>query len=227
MNLLLLGCGKTGSLVRDCAIERKHQVRTLGTAENRDGSGLTTHSLADVDVVIDFTTPSAVLKNIEACVAARKNIVVGTTGWYSELERVRGIVEQSGIGFVYGANFSFGVNLFFEIAELAAEALKHGYGGSIEEIHHVHKKDAPSGTAIKVQQLLEQRGGKKLGIASIRKDDVPGTHTISLDSEFDSLTLTHDSKSRRGFAQGAIKAAEWLSGKSGFYDFREIFHEVR
>lgn len=226
MNILLLGCGKTGSLVRDYALERKHHVRVLDEAENLDGTGLTPETLRHVDVAIDFTTPKAVIKNIEGCARAGKNMVVGTTGWYGEIERVRALVQQSGIGFVYGANFSFGVNLFFEIAKVAAEALKHGYGGSIEELHHIHKKDAPSGTAAKLQQVLEQTGGKKLGIASIREGDAPGTHTIVLDSEFDYLTLTHTAKSRRGFAEGAVKAAEWLQGKTGFYDFREIFHEV-
>lgn len=226
MNLLLLGRGKTGSLVLEYAVERKHRVQTLGAGQNRDAAALTPNSLKAIDVVIDFTTPVAVLKNIEACARAGRNIVVGTTGWYGELERIRELVKQSGIGFVYGANFSFGVNLFFEIAKVAAEALRHGFGGSIEELHHVHKKDAPSGTAVKLQDILEQSGGKKLGIASIRESDIPGTHTIELDSEFDSLTLTHAAKSRRGFAEGAVKAAEWLKGKSGFYDFRDIFHEV-
>ncbi len=226
MNILLLGCGKTGSLVRDYAIERHHRVRVLDEHENPNGGGITSEMAREFDVAIDFTTPSAVLHNIEACARVKKNIVVGTTGWYGEMERVQQLVNQSGIGFVWGANFSFGVNLFFEIAQLAAEALKHGYGGSLEELHHVHKKDAPSGTAVKIQQILEQAGGKKLSIASIREGDIPGTHTILLDSEFDSLTLTHAAKSRRGFAEGAVKAAEWLQGKTGFYDFRDIFHEV-
>lgn len=226
MNILVLGRGKTGSLVYDVALERKHQARMIGAADNLNGGALTKEALREVDVIIDFTVPAAVIPHIEACARARKSLVVGTTGWYAELPRVKTLVEQSDIGFVYGANFSFGVNLFFEIAKVAAEALKHGYGGSIEEIHHVHKKDAPSGTALKLQQVLEQMSAKKLGIASIREGDVPGTHTISLESEADCLTLTHEAKSRRGFAEGAVKAAEWLHGKRGFYDFRDIFHEV-
>ncbi len=226
MNLLVLGRGKTGSLVSDYALERHHQVRSLDETGNRNGVALTRENLSGVDVVIDFTTPNAVLKNIEACVRAGKNMVVGTTGWYGEVERIRALVQQNGTGFVYAANFSFGVNLFFEIAKLAADALKHGYSGSIEEIHHVHKKDAPSGTALKLQQILQQNGGKKLGIASIREGDASGTHTISLESDCDSLLLTHEARSRRGFAEGAVKAAEWLQGKTGFYEFREIFHEV-
>ena len=210
----------------DYAIERRHRVRMLGASENREAHGLTPELLSGVDVVIDFTTPEAVIANIEACARAKKNMVVGTTGWYKELDRVRALVAETGIGFVYAANFSFGVNLFFEIAALAGTTLKHGYGGSIEEVHHIHKKDAPSGTALKLQQILEHAGGKKLGIASIRESDVPGTHTISLDSPADSLTFTHEAHSRRGFAEGAVKAAEWLNGKAGFYDFRDIFHEV-
>ena len=226
MNLLILGRGKTGSLVSDYALERNHQVRSLDETENRNASALTKERLQDVDVVVDFTTPAAVIKNIDACIRAGKNMVVGTTGWYGELDRVRSLVHESGTGFVYGSNFSFGVNLFFDIARLAAEALQHGYGGSIEEIHHVHKKDAPSGTALKLRQILQQNGGKKLAIASIREGDAPGTHTISLESDFDTLTLTHEARSRRGFAEGAIKAAEWLKDRTGFYEFREIFHEV-
>ena len=226
MNLLLLGRGKTGSLIHEYALERHHEARCIGASENRHGEALRADALREIDVVIDFTTPGAVLPNIEACARAKKNLVVGTTGWYADLAKVRTLVQQSGIGFVYGANFSFGVNLFFEVAKLAAETLKHGYGGVIEEQHHVHKKDAPSGTAVKIQQVLEEAGGKKLGIASIREGDTPGTHTITLESEFDTLTLTHAAKSRRGFAEGAVKAAEWLQGKSGFYEFREIFHEV-
>jgi 4-hydroxy-tetrahydrodipicolinate reductase len=198
----------------------------LGARDNFDARGLTAEALNGVDVVIDFTTPEAVIKNIEACARAKKNMVVGTTGWYRDLERVRTLVNETGIGFVYAANFSFGVNLFFEIAGLVGMALKHGYGGSIEEVHHVSKKDAPSGTALKLQHILEEAGGKKLGIASIRESDVPGTHTISLESLADSLTLTHEAHSRRGFAEGAVKAAEWLNGKAGFYEFRDIFHEV-
>ena len=226
MNLLVLGRGKTGSLVCEVAMQRGHHVGVLGAAENAGGIALREDSLREVDVVIDFTTPAAVVANIEACARARKNMVVGTTGWYAELDHVREIVFQHDAGFVYGANFSYGVNLFFEIAQIAADALKHGFTGNIEEIHHTHKKDAPSGTAVKIQQVVEQAAGKKLEIASIREGDVPGTHTIKLESDVDTLTLTHAAKSRRGFAEGAVMAAEWLHGKTGFYDFREIFHEV-
>ncbi len=171
---------------------------------------------------IDFTTPHAVLANIEACLRARKAMVVGTTGWYGEMERVRAAVEQAGTGFVFGANFSYGVNLFFQIALAATPALAHGYQPHITETHHVHKKDAPSGTAAALRNLLAQSGAE-VEITSIREGDVPGTHTLELTSGSDRIVLTHEAKSRRAFAEGAVMAAEWIAGKRGFYDFKDIF----
>jgi 4-hydroxy-tetrahydrodipicolinate reductase len=167
-----------------------------------------------------------VLANIEACVRARKAIVVGTTGWYGELDRVRQAVEQAGTGFVFGANFSYGVNLFFQIAQAAAPALAHNYRGHITERHHVHKKDAPSGTAVALQRLLEQASGARVEITSEREGDVTGTHTLELTSSGDHIVLTHEAKSRRTFAEGAVLAAEWIAGKKGFYDFKDIFTQL-
>ncbi len=148
VNLLILGRGKTGSLVAEVARERGHDITLLCSAENPHASALTAEKLRDVDVVIDFTTPQAVLENIEACVGAGTNMVVGTTGWYGDLEKVRQLVEKSGSGFLYGANFSIGINLLFEAARTAAGILQHQYSGQIFERHHEHKKDAPSGTAV-------------------------------------------------------------------------------
>ena len=174
-------------------------------------------------MVIDFTTPDAVLTNIEACLRAKKAMVVGTTGWYGEMERVRSAVEKAGTGFVFGANFSYGVNLFFQIVQAAAPALAHGYSGHITERHHIHKKDAPSGTAVAIQRVLEQASGVRVDITSEREGDVTGTHTLELDSAGDRIVLTHEAKSRRTFAEGAVLAAEWIAGKTGFYDFKDIF----
>jgi 4-hydroxy-tetrahydrodipicolinate reductase len=159
-------------------------------------------------------------------VRARKAMVVGTTGWYNEMNRVRGSVEQSGTGFVWGANFSYGVNLFFQIVKTAAAALHHDYQGHITEIHHVHKKDAPSGTAAAMQRVLEQSTGVRVEIASEREGDVPGTHTLELNSDGDRIVLTHEAKSRRTFANGAVLAAEWIAGRTGFYDFKDIFGQI-
>ena len=226
LNLLVLGNGKTGSVVAEVARERGHQVQSIDADVNQDAAWLTPEHLRDVDVAIDFTAPDAVLANIEACVRARKAIVVGTTGWYGELDRVRQAVEQAGTGFVFGANFSYGVNLFFQIAQAAAPALAHNYRGHIAERHHVHKKDAPSGTAVALQRLLEQASGARVEITSEREGDVTGTHTLELTSSGDHIVLTHEAKSRRTFAEGAVLAAEWIAGKQGFYDFKDIFAQL-
>jgi 4-hydroxy-tetrahydrodipicolinate reductase len=226
MNLLLLGHGKTGSLVADIARERKHELRVLRSADNPHGAALTADNLRSVDVVVDFTTPAAVLENIAACAHAGKNMVVGTTGWYEEIPRVRERIAQSATGFVYAANFSVGVNLFFEIARASAAALRSNYFGQIFERHHVHKKDAPSGTAVMIQSILKDTAGKEVEIISFREGDVVGMHEIVLDSISDSIYLCHDAKSRRGFAEGAVRAAEWLVGKKGFFDFKDVWREL-
>lgn len=226
MNILVLGRGKTGSLVADVAGERGHQVRSLDEVENPDATWLASEHLREFDVAIDFTTPTAVLANIDACVRARKAMVVGTTGWYGEIERVRHAVEQAGTGFVFGANFSYGVNLFFQIVTAAAPALKHGYSGHITERHHIHKKDAPSGTAAAIQRVLERASAVRVDITSEREGDVTGTHTLGLTSGVDRIVLTHEAMSRRTFAEGAVLAAEWIAGKTGFYDFKDIFGQL-
>lgn len=227
MTILLLGRGKTGSLVAEVARERQHRVRVLGAEHNQSGKGLGSETLADVDVVVDFTTPHAVMHNIEACIRNRANMVVGTTGWYGEIPKIKKLVEESGIGFVYAANFSIGVNLFFDLVRAAAPALRYGYTGSIVEKHHVHKKDAPSGTAAVMRNIIRDAEQTELPIESLREGEVVGTHRLTLDSAADSITLVHDAKSRRGFAEGAIRAAEWLKGKRGFYDFKDIFRDLR
>jgi 4-hydroxy-tetrahydrodipicolinate reductase len=228
MNLLLLGRGKTGSLVAEVARQRGHDVRVEGAAENGGGAALTVERLHGIDVVIDFTAPSCVVAHIEACVSAGKNMVVGTTGWYDEIERVRRLVEEHGAGFVYAANFSVGVNLFLDVTRAAAAALRHDYSGQIFERHHVHKKDAPSGTAIAIQRVVREASGKKqdLEITSFREGDVVGMHEVVLESAADRIYLCHDAKSRQGFADGAVRAAEWLAGKKGFYEFKDVWREL-
>jgi len=228
MNLLLLGRGKTGSLVAEVAAERKHHVRIAGSTENAACAALTAEKLRDIDVVIDFTAPHCVLANIEACVKTGKNMVVGTTGWYNEIDRIRTMVEQHNTGFLYAANFSIGVNLFFDVARAAAAALHHNYSGQIFERHHAQKKDAPSGTAIAIQEVIRESSGHKenLEITSFREGDVVGLHEVVLESFADRIYLCHDAKSRRGFAEGAVRAAEWLAGKKGFYDFKDVWREL-
>ena len=227
MNLLLLGKGKTGSLVAEVARQRGHQVRVLGAADNANASALTPRQLLGVDVVLDFTTPQAVVQNIEACAQAGASIVVGTTGWYTELPRVKELVERSGIGFLCSPNFSIGVNVLFEIARVAGVALRHGYAGHIVERHHEQKKDKPSGTAARLKQILDQAGGTDLEITSIREGDTVGTHVLLLDSPGDTMMITHDAKSRRCFAEGAVTAAEWLAGKKGFFELKDVLTPIR
>jgi len=226
MNVLVLGRGKTGSLVAEAARQRGHQVNVLGARDNPRASALTSTKLAPVDMVIDFTTPSVVLENIEACVQAGKSIVVGTTGWYGELPRVQQMVEKSGSGLLYAANFSIGVNLFFDVARSAAAALQHHYFGQIFERHHAQKKDAPSGTAGALQRIIQDASGTELEITSFREGDVVGMHELVLDSPSDTIYVCHDAKSRRGFAEGAVRAAEWLTGKKGCFDFKDVWRKL-
>ena len=226
MNLLVLGRGKTGSLVAQVARERRHHVRVLGGADNQHGCALTHDSLRDVDVVVDFTTPGAVLGNIEACLREKKNMVVGTTGWHAERAAIRKLAEKAGTGFLCGANFSVGVNLFFEAARASAEACRHGYHGQIFERHHQQKKDAPSGTAVVLQGIVKEGGGAELEITSFREGDVVGMHELIFDSPSDRIYLCHDAKSRRGFAEGAVLGAEWLGAKKGFFEFKDIWREL-
>ncbi len=228
MNLLISGGrGKMGVLVAEAARARGHNVVAVDIPENAGARALTRDALNDIDVVVDFTAPDAVIKNMEACIHAGASMVVGTTGWYAEIPRIRSLVEQSGIGLIYAANFSIGVNLFFEIARAAASAQRYGYSGKIVEKHHVHKKDAPSGTAVMIRNVIRDAAGDELPIESIREGEVFGMHQLTLDSPADTITLVHDAKSRRGFAEGAVRAAEWLPGHKGFFDFKDIFRELK
>ncbi len=226
MKILVLGKGKTGAIVAEIGQQRGHEVTTLSGAENQNASALTKERLAGTDVVIDFTTPAAVVENIKACARARINVVVGTTGWLSNLDEVRRVIEQNGIGLVYGSNFSVGIHVFFEVAKAASAGMALGYGTKIVERHHTQKKDAPSGTAASLQKIMTEAGGAQPEITSIREGDTVGTHVILLDSENDVMMLVHDAKSRRGFAEGAVRAAEWIKGKRGFFEFKDIYREL-
>jgi 4-hydroxy-tetrahydrodipicolinate reductase len=227
MKFVLLGAGKTGALVAEVATMRGHVVEIIEVAENRNGAALTAKRLAGVDAVIDFTTPEAVMANIKATVRAGANMVVGTTGWYAEMPNVRNLVERAGTGFVWASNFSIGVNLFFAIVREGAKALKYGYEARISETHHIHKLDAPSGTAVVLGKIIENIGGQKAPITSLREGEVVGTHSVELLCAADRITLTHEAYNRRGFADGAIRAAEWVRTQRGFYEFQEVFSELK
>lgn len=225
MLVLVLGKGKTGSLVAEIARERGHGVRALDILENHHASALTAPSLASVDVIIDFTTPEAAVENIRAVLALGCRIVVGTTGWYTHLPELKAIAERRSGGLLYGTNFSIGVQKLFRLtAELAHI---EGYKFSISETHHTSKLDAPSGTAITLKQIIQsQQPGDDVPIESHRVGDANGEHIVTAKSEHDVIELRHDAHSRRGFAIGAVRAAEWLCSKSGVWEFREIFDQL-
>ncbi len=226
MLFLVLGKGKTGSLVAEVAHERGHGVRVFGEEENTNASALTAPSLAGVDVVIDFTTPAAVIPNLKACLANGARVVVGTTGWYQCLDEMKALCSRRGAGLLYGTNFSIGVQVMYRVArELALAA--NGYRFSITETHHVTKKDAPSGTALSIRQVLQEaQPNLEVEIVSKREGDASGIHVVEARSVNDTLELKHEAFSRRGFAEGAVRAAEWLAGKTGCWDFREIFGQI-
>jgi len=224
MLLLVLGKGKTGSIVAQVARERGHSVRVLDR-ENSGASALTAPLLAQFDVIVDFTNPEAAVENIRACLALGARIVVGTTGWYDRLNEMKALAIRRNGALLYGTNFSLGVQSLFKIAADLA-ALK-GYSYSIEETHHTAKLDAPSGTALTLKEIiLAAQPEAKVEIVSKREGDLSGLHVVTAKSASDTLTVTHESFDRRGFAEGAVLAAEWLAGKTGTFDFREIFEQL-
>jgi 4-hydroxy-tetrahydrodipicolinate reductase len=225
MLILVLGKGKTGSLVAEVARDRGHGVRALDIDENVHASALTAPSLAGVDVVVDFTAPEAAVENMRAVLALGGRIVVGTTGWYAKLNEMKALALERGAGLLYGTNFSIGVQKLFQ---LTAELAKlEGYKFSVDETHHVTKLDAPSGTAITLKEIiLSVRPGIDVPVESHRVGDAKGEHIVRAVSDCDTLELRHDAHSRRGFALGAVRGAEWLCGKSGAWEFREIFDQL-
>jgi 4-hydroxy-tetrahydrodipicolinate reductase len=225
MLILILGKGKTGSLVAEVARERGHSVRALDINENQHAQALTAPNLAGVDVVVDFTAPEAAVENMRAVLSLGGHIVVGTTGWYGQLNEMKALAQKRGGGLLYGTNFSIGVQKLFRMtAELAT---LEGYTFSISETHHVTKLDAPSGTAITLREIIEAaQPGVKVEITSHRVGDAKGEHVVTAASETDTLEIKHDAYTRRGFALGAVRGAEWLAGKSGAWEFREIFAEL-
>jgi 4-hydroxy-tetrahydrodipicolinate reductase len=227
MRVLVLGVGKTGKLVAQVAAEHGHSVHVLDAKENKDAAGLTAPFVAGFDVVIDFTTPEAVVQNMRACLATGAKMVIGTTGWYDKLADMRALAERRNAGLLYGTNFSVGVQVMLRLAAEMGSALKDaGYRFEISETHHASKLDAPSGTAISIGQAVERSISTSVPITSSREGDETGLHILVATSDADRLTLKHESFSRRTFAEGAVRAAEWLSTRTGCYDFRDVFAEL-
>jgi len=224
--LAIVGYGKMGRLIEQLAPEYGFEAALkLDEFNNPDGVGLTAANFAGIEVAIEFSIPAAVPGNVEGIAPLGVPLVVGTTGWLQHLDRVKRAVEAHNIGLVWSPNFSIGVNVFFRLVAEAARLLagEPAYGAWAWEIHHSAKKDAPSGTLLKLVEEMKKAGyARPIDVGSNRAGAIPGTHEIGFDSAADTITLRHTARSREGFARGALKAAQWVMDKKGFYEFSEI-----
>lgn len=230
MRIALVGYGKMGKIIDEIATQRGHEVvarlKETPTAEN----------LNNPDVVIEFSLPEAAFGNIKSCLEHQIPVVCGTTGWLEKRKEVEDLAVRNDTAFLYGSNFSLGVNLFFALNEKLAGLMKNRdeYACQLEEIHHIHKKDAPSGTAISIAEgiiqhhpkfdawKLEETQDNQLGIFAIREDEVPGTHSVFYRSEVDEIEIKHTAFNRNGFALGAVIAAEWIRDKKGNFGMKDV-----
>jgi 4-hydroxy-tetrahydrodipicolinate reductase len=242
MNIALFGYGKMGKLIEKLAGE--YDAEIVAIVDPLQGREFSAAELKDADVCIDFTEPGAALENIQNIAKAGKNIVIGTTGWYDEIEKVKKIVMNNNIGLLYGSNFSIGMNMFYSIVAHTAQFIDQlpEYDIYGMEQHHSEKKDSPSGTARVLSDILcesierkkrpqydridRKPDNEELHFASMRAGSIPGTHTVGFDSKADTIELTHRARSREGFARGALIGARWLQDKTGIFDFREEFKEI-
>ena len=229
MKIALVGYGKMGKIIDEISQRRGHEVvARLKETPNRE-------SLKDADVVIEFSNPEAAFENIKVCLENKIPVICGTTGWLDKKPEIERIAAEQNSAFLYGSNFSLGVNLFFAINEKLAKLMNNvdEYQCQLEEIHHIHKKDAPSGTAISIAEgiienskyeawKLDETKDKELGIFAIRVDEVPGTHSVFYRSEVDEIEIKHTAFNRNGFALGAVIAAEWIVGKQGVFSMKDV-----
>jgi len=245
MNIAIVGYGKMGQEVEKIAKERKISVKlTLDINNNLNGMAITPQAMKDVDVCIDFSTPTAVVHNIVAAAECKTNIVVGTTGWYDKLKEVEKTVKDKKIGLVYSPNFSLGMNIFYQILSSTTHIFDRFdyYDIAIHEIHHKGKVDSPSGTALTLGQIILQNIKRKreflheashkqikpeqLHVTSTRFGSVVGSHRVLFDSDGDTIELIHTAKNRSGFALGALIAAEWLKGKKGIFTMKDVITSI-
>ncbi|MFH1642002.1 MAG: 4-hydroxy-tetrahydrodipicolinate reductase [Nanoarchaeota archaeon] len=246
MNIAIIGYGAMGKIVEETAVSKGHTIKSIidpvadGTTHKEINEG----SLKDVDVCIEFSVPAVAVNNLKKIAKHKKNLVLATTGWYDQLDEVKKIVMDSGIGFIYGSNFSVGVNIFYKIIDNASKIINNiaeydifGY-----ELHHNRKKDSPSGTAKSIESILlrniarkttavEEKldrkiDSKELHFASIRGGDIPGTHVVGFDSTADTIELKHTARNRAGFALGSVIAAEWIKGKTGFFQVEDLMDQI-
>ena len=228
MKIALIGHGAMGQLIERLATAKGHEIAAvIAESDAALSAADVAAKLKGCDAAIDFTSADAVRRNVEACVAAGMPLVEGTTGWNDQRAEIEKIVTNGDGAFVFGANFSIGVNLFYRIADFAAELFADfaEYETFIEEQHHSRKKDAPSGTALKIKEIVAKH--VEVGdIPATRAGNIPGTHRVGFDGPADQVLLQHTARSREGFALGAILAAEWIIGKKGFHEFGEIMDEI-
>lgn len=247
MKVGIAGYGRMGRLIHQKALLAGHEVPVI-IDPSSPAMEVTGRQFAskpgDLDVIIDFTVPVAAVENIKRYTELKTSVVIGTTGWYEQMEHVAKIVEESGIGLIWSGNFSPGVNIFFHLVKAAGKVMNRfpDYDAAIHEIHHRHKADSPSGTAVMIGNILINKldrkqatvngsaravmGETELNITSSRCGSIPGTHQVIFDSEVDTITLEHKARSREGFASGALMAAEWICGRSGLYTIDDLMHSI-
>ena len=229
MKIALIGTGQMGTMVETLAKAKGHEI---SAAIDETSGALSASALAQKidgsDVAIDFSSSAAVRRNVGACMTAGIALVEGTTGWIENFGEVKAVVELYDGSFVYGANFSIGVNLFYRIVDHASELFARfpEYEVFLEERHHSRKKDAPSGTALKLKSLIERHIKPEFSITSTRAGNIPGTHRVGFDGPADHILLEHEARSREGFAAGALLAAEWIVRRKGFFEFSEVINEI-
>lgn len=218
-----------GRLIETLAAEAGDEIVVIVDERHENASAVEVASeLGAADVAIDFTVAGAVRRNVEACLLAGVPLVEGTTGWNGQKDDILSLVSEKGGAFVFGANFSIGVNVFYRIVDHASGLFSKfaEYEAFIEEQHHSRKKDAPSGTALKLKEVVSRHVDSDFSISSTRAGNIPGTHTVGFDGPADQVTLTHTARSREGFASGALLAARWIVGKKGAFEFTDVIDEV-
>ena len=223
--MAVIGDGKMGKCVAEVARDQGWEVTVvLGPDDTKGGKGITASTLGNADVAVEFTEPGAAAANISACLRAKVPVVAGTTGWYDSLPEITRLARETGTGLLWSPNFSLGVNIFLEVARYAASLIRatEVFDAHIVEIHHTRKKDAPSGTATAIARETSTGLGRPVPITSVRTGDVPGTHELIFDGPHEQLTIAHVARDRRVFAEGAVRAAGWLVGKSGVFTMKDV-----
>jgi|TARA_B100001964_G_scaffold217686_1_gene257983 4-hydroxy-tetrahydrodipicolinate reductase len=244
MNIAIIGYGKMGHEIEKIAKAKGITLKTIDPNDNADYKEINDESMKDIDVCVDFTHPDSVVENIEKISKFKKNIVVGTTGWYGNMDEVKKVIENAGIGLIWSGNFSVGVNAYFKIIENAAKIMNKfdDYDIFVHEFHHNKKADSPSGTAVMIGKILTDNIERKkkivteelkrkiesdeLHISSTRSGAIPGTHIVGFDSPADTIELKHTARSRQGLALGAVMAAQWIQNKKGFYGIDDMMKSI-